>query len=75
MMTKSNGFIPMRDAIKASGISRASIYRLIKPRRRGKRIEKAKVRSKNDFRGRRLINRGDLLRHIHSEQSRPLSPR
>jgi hypothetical protein len=70
-----NGFISVREAMKASGISRASIYRLIKPRRHGRCVEKAKVRSKSDFRGRRFVSRSDLLRHIRSENARPLAPR
>jgi hypothetical protein len=70
---KDNGFISVQEALKR-GISRASLYRLLAPRRQGKRLTPPKVRSKRDFRGRRLISRSDLVRHMRSEDRSLLSP-
>jgi len=70
---KGNGFISVQEALKR-GISRASLYRLLAPRRIGKRTSPPKIRSKRDYRGRRLISRDDLVRHMRSEDYSLLSP-
>lgn len=46
-------------------ICRDTIYRLIRPRRVGKKIEQPRVRSKR-WRGRRWVSRTDLRNHFRS---------
>jgi hypothetical protein len=68
---KDNGFISVQEALKR-GISRAALYRIMKPKRKGAPV---KVRSKTDYRGRRLVFSRDLMRHLRSENHQPPSRR
>lgn len=64
---RDNGFISVQDALKR-GISRAALYRVLKPKHKGAPV---KVRSKTDYRGRRWVKDNDLLRHLRSENHQP----